>query len=466
MKIVPYLFLFLPLSIFADIQLSSIFSDHMVLQRDKNIKVWGKAESGEEISLSIAGQNKSSKADEKGLWEIQLDKMSAGGPHEMVVKGKNEIRIKDVLIGEVWICSGQSNMEWTVKKSNDAKMEIENGNHPMIRHIKAPRHLSLNPLDDINAKWKVCSPNTVGDFTACGYYMARKLNKELKVPIGLINSSWGGTRIEPWTAEEGFNLVPELKKIAENVKTNRVKKIKPQRKHPSVMYNGMVSGYAGYGIRGAIWYQGEANRGDGHQYTKKMKALISGWRKVMNNGDFPFYFVQIAPFQYKKEDPTRLARFWEAQENTLDVVQNTGMVITNDIGNIKDIHPRNKQDVGLRLAILALVETYQKKIEPYKSPRLEKINQSNDKIKLQFDHVGTGLVSSNDQPLNHFEISADGKKFVPAKANISAKNEVTVSADEISKPVAVRFAWHKLATPNLASNEGFPVGAFKAHINN
>jgi sialate O-acetylesterase len=280
------------------------------------------------------------------------------------------------------------------------------------------------------------------------------------VPIGLIGSNWGGTRIEPWTPPVGFQMVPALKDIADNLSQFPSKNPDGKVNHqsPLALYNGMIHPLLPYAVRGAIWYQGESNNGEGMLYHEKMKALIQGWRKVWNNESMPFYFVQLAPFRYGG-DPTRLPGIWEAQTATLSV-PHTGMAVTVDISNVADIHPRNKQDVGKRLALWALAKDYGKEGIVYSGPLYKSMKVEGNKIRLGFDHVGGGLVSRDGKPLSCFTIAGEDKNLVEAKAEIDG-DAVVVSADAVAQPVAVRFGWHQEAEPNLSNKDGLPASPFR-----
>ena len=297
----------------AEVKLPSVFGDHMVLQQGQRLPVWGWADPGESVTVAVAGQTKKTKAGKDGAWQLRLKPLKASKlPVAFSVKGINTIDFKDVLVGEVWLCSGQSNMEWRVSQSGNAKEEIANGNHPIIRHIKIPRRPSDKPEKDVTpvrGGWEVCSPETVANFTAVGYYFGRHLQGELDVPIGLLGCNWGGTRIEPWTPPTGFKSVPALKEIANNLDTFPQKNGNGSIDHQSALalHNGMISPINPYGIRGALWYQGESNNGEGMLYYEKKKALINGWRDIWNNKKMPFYFVQLAPYKYGGE-PTRSGR--------------------------------------------------------------------------------------------------------------------------------------------------------------
>jgi len=487
-----------------DIKLPAIFGDHMVLQRDAKIPVWGWAGAGEKVTVSLAqGQAVEATADAQGKWQVELPAMTAGGPYELKVQGSTAITFKDVLVGEVWLCSGQSNMEWTVYNSLDPQKEMAAATDTGIRHIKVPLKIASTPQDNIQATWQVSSPQTVGGFTAAGYFMAKKLHKELGVPIGLINSSWGGTRIEPWTAPVGFEGVEKLRDIETLIQRKQPqhplykqgleaylstldawsrdarstmaagKAVTPAppfpaelapfslNTDPTALYNAMIHPLVGYGMRGAIWYQGESNHSEGSLYTDKMKALIHGWRKIWKQGDFPFYFVQIAPFMYGEENPTVMPVFWEAQFAAAKQIANTGIVTTTDIGDIHDIHPKNKQEVGRRLALLALKYTYGKQDVVAVGPVFKSLKTEGNNLRVTFDHAEGGLKSRDGQPLNWFEIIGADSGYVKAEAKIEG-DSVVLAAPSVIHPTAVRFGWSKIAEPNLANGAGLPAYPFKA----
>ncbi|WP_182870693.1 sialate O-acetylesterase [Rhodopirellula sp. JC639] len=487
----------------AEVRLPGFIGDHMVLQQQMPIRLWGWADAGETVEVSLGGNKTTATPGETGRWQVELPAMQASdSPLALVVKGNNTIQVDDVLVGEVWLCSGQSNMEWSVAASANAKAEIAAADYPLIRHIKIPRNPSTTPLDDVSAPWNVCSPETAGSFTACGYYMARRLHQDLGVPIGLINSSWGGTRVEPWTPPVGFRSVDALDGIYKSVvqrtpgsesyqatlekhiaatrqwldgasealqsKTAAEpspafpKDLLPFQSHqdPTMLYNGMIHALVGYPIRGAIWYQGESNHAEGMLYFEKKKALIGGWRTLWNQGDFPFYYVQIAPFQYGSEDPTILPRFWEAQA-AVEQLPNSGMVVINDIATLNNIHPPNKQDVGNRLALLALKNDYGKEDLVAHSPEMESMEILDGRLKITFAKTGGGLKTRDANPPSHFEVIGAGSGgYQPADATIEG-DAVILTSDAVEKPVAFRFAWDKLAEPNLTGGTGLPVGAFR-----
>ena len=449
----------------ADLNVPKIFSDSMVLQRDQSIPVWGWEDAGTEVHVLFEGEVKKTTAGDDGKWMVRLSPQKAGGPYKMVIEGQNRVEFNDVLVGEVWLCSGQSNMEWTVSKSNNPKEEIAAANHPRIRHIKFAHRPSAAPLTDVpSSGWQVCSPKTVAGFTGVGYFFGRELLGELDVPVGLIGCNWGGTRIEPWTPPVGFKETPGLSAIADKLDEFPTKNNQGKVNHqsPLALYNGMVHSIVPYGMRGTIWYQGESNNGEGMLYHEKMKALIHGWRKVWDNDSMPFGFVQLAPYTYGG-DPTRLAGIWEAQPATLKV-PHTGMAVTVDVANLKDIHPRNKQDVGRRLALWALSESYGQKEIVYSGPIYKSMKVEGGRIRISFDHVGSGLVSRDDKPLNWFTIAGDDGKFVEATATIDGQ-DVVVTAESVAKPTAVRFGWSQLAEPNLSNKEGLPASPFRTDSN-
>lgn len=454
----------------ADVKLPAIFGDHMVLQQKTDAPVWGWADADEEVTVSLGDAKATTKAGADGKWKVKIATPAAGGPHELVVKGKNEIKLTDVLVGEVWLASGQSNMEWTVRSSSNAADEIKAGSHPQIRMIKVGRNPSEKPLEDFQfvpipkdatSGWAIASPETVADFSAVGYFFARKLNAELQVPVGIINTSWGGTIAEAWTSREALEAdLLWFQPILERSKPFKA----DNPNQASVLYNSMIAPLVPLAIRGAIWYQGESNVGRAEQYAKLFPAMIADWRKAFGQGDFPFLFVQLAPYQYGRgqniSNTGQLAELWEAQSKTLAVSPNTGMAVTTDITTIGDIHPPNKQDVGLRLALWALGTTYGKSDLVYSGPLYDSMAVEDAKIRVKFKHVGGGLVAHGDKPLSHFQIAGEDQKFVAAEAKIDGET-IVVSSPDVPKPVAVRFAWDDIAEPNLLNKAGLPASPFR-----
>jgi len=421
----------------ANVQLPSVIGSHMVLQRDKPLPIWGKADPGEEVTVTFAQQTLTTRADDKGNWKVQLQPVKADGKaHRMTIRGKNTIELDDILIGEVWVGSGQSNMEWSLAQSDKPAQTIAAAKHPSIRLFHVPKLQAREPAFDVKAGWKACEPETARNFSAVLYHFGAYLHNELKVPIGLINTSWGGSAIEPWTVTE---------------------------KSSGGMYNAMVAPLMPFAIRGVVWYQGETNamQKNGMKYRDKMEDLIKGWRHRWGQ-EIPFYFVQIAPWQparggYPGEE---LQLLWEAQAASLKI-PNTGMVVTTDlVDNIQDIHPKNKRDVGIRLGLWAMAKTYGKENVVYSGPLYKGMKIDGNKIRLSFAHVGGGLKSRDGKPLTHFEIAGADGQFVPAEAVIDG-NEVVVQARSVEKPLEVRFGWHNKANPNLVNQEGLPASPFR-----
>ncbi len=493
--------------ILSDVRLPSVVGSEMVLQRDIPVPIWGWADPGESVTVKLADHQVSTKTDDYGKWMVKLPAMEAGGPHKITISGKNSIELTNILVGEVWLCSGQSNMEMGVGTVKNGKQERAEADYPQIRLFQVRQEVSGQPIFDITqSSWKVCKPDTIGrgdwgDFSATGYFFGRELHKELDVPIGLINASWGGTMIESWTPPVGFTLVDTLGDITETIKkanadygrtigmvfgqykdwmrrSNRALKqgqtiplppVLPAHplcpdgspNRPTSLYNGMIHPLVPLAIRGVIWYQGEANASDGMGYYEKMKALIGGWRKVWGQGDFPFYYVQLAPFRYGQADePERLPRLWEAQVTAMSI-PNTGMaVITDTVDNLQDIHPINKQDVGKRLALWALAKTYQRKDLVYSGPIYKSMTVEGQKVRVRFDYVGSGLTSLDGKELDWFEIAGSDKKFVKAQAEIDG-DTVVVHSEQVSVPVAVRFGWDEMAQPNLINKEKLPASPFR-----
>jgi sialate O-acetylesterase len=435
----------------AEVKLPQVIGSHMVLQRERPLPIWGWADPGEEVTVKLDQATASAKADAQGDWKVVLPAMKADGKaHAMTVSGTNKIELDDLLIGDVWIGSGQSNMEFTLAGSIGGKEAIAAANDPQVRLLHVEKVQAKQPAKDIvvytGAKrgknqpapapatgpaWKVCTPKAVPAFSAVLYYFGQRLHKDLNVPVGLINSSWGGSPIEAWIASGSQN---------------------------GGMYNAMIAPLKPLAIRGAIWYQGEANVGIGLKYREKMQALIEGWRKVWGC-DFPFYFVQIAPWSGYKAS---LPNLWEAQVASLKI-PGTGMAVTTDlVDDIKNIHPRNKLDVGNRLALWALAKEYGKKDLVYSGPLYKSMKVEDAKIRLTFAQAGSGLKSRDGKPLSEFEVAGTDGKFVPAEATIDG-DTILVQAKEVAAPTQVRFGWRNVAHPNLVNKEGLPASPFQTN---
>ena len=623
-------------SLFADVSLPNFFGDNMVLQRDKQIPVWGWASPKEKITVQFDHQTKTTKADKSGKWMIKLDNENAGGPYVLTIKGKNTVTFNNVMVGEVWICSGQSNMEMPIEgwgKINNYENEIAAANYPLIRHIKVPNTVSSTPQDNIpKTDWKICSPETAGDFTAAGYFFARELFKKLNIPIGLINTSWGGTMVETWTSRQAFENSDEFKDMiatmpqlnldsmakvkkeaslkriealqgsmnnvdattwnepatndndwplmqlpnfwetqqlgdldgivwfrktinlsaedagkaatldlamiddndvtyvngtkvgstnAYNAKRNysvdagvlkegknviavrvddtggyggiygdsadmkltignhavplygewhfKVEKITGgsasigPNSYPTLLFNAMLNPLIPYAFRGVIWYQGETNAGRAYQYRKAFPLMITDWRKRWNDGDFPFYFVQLASFNAangNSNNGSTWAELREAQAKTLSL-PNTGMAVITDIGDSSNIHPKDKQDVGKRLAAIALHNVYGESVV-YNGPVYTSMKTEGNKAAISFTDIGSGLIAHDKYGyIKGFEIAGADKKFHYAKAYISG-NIVVVYSDSVNAPVAVRYGWaDNNLEDNLFNKEGFPAAPFR-----
>jgi sialate O-acetylesterase len=452
----------------AEVRLPRMFSDNMVLQRNTTVPVWGWADRGEKVTLEFAGQTASIKPGLNGRWEIRLKPLKAGGPFEMKVSGKNTILIKNVLVGEVWLCSGQSNMAMEVKSCLNADKEMAAATYPRIRQFQVKRAKAKGNQDEVPAAgsdeqswlntWIECSPATVGDFTGVGYFFARDLYKDLDVPIGLIHSSWGGTAAEAWTCLCKLESDPELKPIADQWPaynndeswlkgeyekfTAEAAKAKAEGKpaplyfnQPAVLHNAMIAPLEPFAIRGALWYQGESNAYRAYQYRKLFQAMIENWREEWREGDFPFLFVQLANYD---AGSNTWAELREAQTMALRL-PNTGMAVITDIGEAKDIHPKNKQEVGRRLSLIARAKVYGEKLT-FSGPLYRSMTVEGARCAVSFDYPGDGLTVRGGEALKGFMIAGADQKFVEAEAKIEG-NRVMVWSDKVTAPVAVRYAW-------------------------
>jgi len=635
-KLFCFVALLFSLSGYSQVRLAKIFGDHMVIQRSQSVPVWGWSSPNEKITVAINEQVKQTQADKNGKWQVKLDPQPAGGPYDLKVAGKDSVVLHDVLVGEVWICSGQSNMEFELSQAMHAADEIRDANYPQIRQIKIPRTVSFTPKEDIpSGEWTVCSPATAANYTAVGYFFAREIQKRLHVPVGLINSSWGGTMVETWTSRGAFEKSPEFKDMIAKLPNTNIEDLAKQRKlamdekvkalekaitdslpesewknpeynsdawpkmkepglwesanmgldeldgivwlrkevslaaaeaggpvvldlgkiddnddtyvngikvgstksyaadrqytvapgvfkagknviavrvedtgggggiygdsaalqliagdhlislsgdwsfriarvaagtsninpnsYPTLLYNAMISPLIPYGIRGALWYQGEANADRAYEYRTAFPLLITDWRQHWNQGNFPFYFVQLASFNAANGDPehgSTWAELREAQTMTLSL-PNTGMAVTTDIGLSDNIHPTDKQDVGKRLAAIALNNIYGNTMQ-YSGPVYESMTVNGHQIVLTFTHTGSGLAAKDKYGyLRGFAIAGSDHRFHYAKASVSG-NKVIVSSDAVPEPLEVRYAWADDAgDANLYNQEGFPAVPFR-----
>ncbi len=484
-------FIFLSSETNGAVKLPAIISNNMVLQQKSSVALWGWAESGEKVFITTSWNNKTIDvtANANGKWITHVLTTSAGGPYSILFKASNEINVENILLGEVWLASGQSNMEFFVGKTRSSSYtgvinypeEIKAANFPQIRQIDVANKNAGDPQQDFKGDWKICSPQTVDTFSAVAYYFALKIHKENGFPVGIINSTWGGTAAESWTKKEvleadndlavtvkkydslvqnypsslaGFNSAMENWKLDSVSKPKPVKPVKPNNdKAPFRLYNAMIAPLIPYTLKGVIWYQGEANADRAYQYRKLFPVMIANWRSDFNNKKLPFYFVQISPHRSQN------AEIRDAQLFTYKTVANTGMAVTTDNGDSMDIHPRNKKLVGDRLSLWALHNEYGKRDIVYSGPIYKTMKTEGNKIRIRFDFVDGGLMAK-DGELKEFTIAGDDQNFVQAKA-IIAGNEVVVWSDGIDKPLAVRFAWKNVPHPNLYNKAGLPASPFR-----
>jgi sialate O-acetylesterase len=446
-------------TIFGEVKLPSIFGDNMVLQQQTEAAIWGTASKNATVRVTTSWNKKSYSAiaGNDGKWKLKVATPVAGGPYEITVSDGKTLKLQNVMIGEVWVCSGQSNMEMPVKGymsqpvlgSNET---IATSSNQSIRLFTVKKASSLQPLDDFSGSWKNCEPENVSEFSATAYYFGLMLNKVLKVPVGLINTSWGGTLIEPWISEEGIRKFDFVKLPDKNQQGT----LSPQT--PTVLYNAMINPIVGFGIRGAIWYQGESNRNEASQYVQLLPGMVENWRSLWGIGEFPFYYIQIAPFDY---GPTGLnsAYLREAQLKASTAIPNIGMASIMDIGEKDCIHPANKKAGSDRLAFLALTGTYGKSGFASSGPVLKEMTISGSMVKLTFNNAANGLTSFGKE-LSCFEIAGANKRFYSANAFISG-GSITLFCPSVPEPVAVRYAFKDFIIGDLFNTEGLPASSFR-----
>lgn len=479
----------------ADLRIAGVFTDHAVLQRDQAAQIWGWGDPNERVTVTFATQTKPATANANGKWMVKLDSMPASAEgRELVVQSTNKDRqskISDVLVGDVWLCSGQSNMHFRMKTVENAEKEIAAADHPNLRFLTVEHQFDQKPCEDIKGTWKPVSPGTAADCSAVAYYFGRDLLQQKGVPIGLLISSVGGTRIESWMRAETLTATGESRSLIEKwskvspgefqsiatvyrefqrqrdevhplaVKEAKAKgqplppepKMPGQRCHdcPSALHNGMIAPIESYAIRGAIWYQGESNSSQPASYEKLLPAMIADWRRVWGS-ELPFLFVQLAP--YRDTHPA----FREAQHRIWQKTPHTAMAVTTDVGDGGNIHPIRKQPVGERLALAARALSYGEKLE-YSGPVFEKLKVDGSRAIVSFTHVGQGLMARGDS-LEGFTLAGTDGKFLPAQAMIEGAT-VVVTSEEVSKPVAVRYGWAKMPDVNLFNREGLPAAPFR-----
>jgi sialate O-acetylesterase len=504
----------------AEVKPNTLFSDGAVLQRGQKIPVWGTARDGEKVTVEFQGQKATTTATD-GKWSVHLDPLTAGGPFIMSLTGDNTVTVNNLLVGEVWLCSGQSNMNLLFSRVQNAAEEAPKANYPEIRTFKVPVTVSTTPLAEAKGSWIICSPETVNEFSGVGYFFARDIHRKLGVPIGLIHSALGATPAQSWTSLEGLESQPELRAYVDIVKGRLAKfdaetaayparlaehqvklaewketvgkeqeeKLKawneavakakaagetpPKRPRPASrrpidpvppegpptdpagLYNGMIAPLIPYGIKGVLWYQGESNSKQAKEYLTLFPAMITDWRTRWKQGDFPFLYVQVAPWGGMPPE------IREAQFLSLGKVKNAAMTVTTDFGDADDIHPKKKEPVGQRLALAARALAYGEAIE-YSGPLYDSMKAENGKIILHFKHIGGGLMAK-DGPLKGFTIAGKDKKFVPAQAEIQGST-IVVSADGVADPQAARYGWANVPDVNLFNQEGLPASPFRTDI--
>ncbi|WP_052572728.1 sialate O-acetylesterase [Haloferula sp. BvORR071] len=491
----------------AEVRLPKVFTTGAVLQRDRPVPVWGWATPGKKVTVKFAGQEKSTEAKPDSTWQLELDPLPASAESrsiEVAEDGGNQLEFKDVLVGEVWLASGQSNMELAVNGARQEDQDLaKSGQTPLLRLLTVPKKVSPYRLNDFEGSWQQSTPENTAKFSAVAYFFGRRLTEELGVPVGIIHSSWGGSRIEPWFADEGFDGIEDLQEMREfrNARTPGTQKYDDaMRRHlaatrswvdnaeralaekkslpaqpaaPPMLqvgsnqalgtYQAMIHPLVPYALRGFLWYQGESNVGEDLLYTLKMEALIKGWRKQFNVPDAPFYYVQLAPYNYGDNRQGALQGLWIAQQEALKI-PHTGMAVTMDIGNPGDIHPKNKSEVGRRLSLWALADTYGKQGIVKSGPMFESYEATGDTIRIHFKSAPTGLATRDQKAPDLFEVAGPDWNFKPATAEIAGNEPVIIlKSAEVQQPTMARFAWSQTAEPNLMNKEGLPAAAFHTH---
>ncbi|MBN2412482.1 sialate O-acetylesterase [candidate division KSB1 bacterium] len=495
-----FIILILPISMLhADVRLPAVIGSNMVIQQNTDVPIWGWANAGEKITVKTSWNTTATStiAGKNGKWLVKLKSPDAGGPHRITIRGKNEIVLQNVLSGEVWFASGQSNMAMMVKDCNDAAAEIQAADYPFIRFFKVNHTYAETPQSDCSGSWVNCTPVTVPDFSAVAYFFGRKIHKELNAPVGLIDASKGGSPAEAWMSKEAIDSEPEFTALydmwlkwekeypdlektyntnlqvwdkekeqalaaskpapEEPIMPEAVDMIEKPHRRPSALYNAMVAPVIPYAIKGVIWCQGGNNIDRPLQYRKLFLALIKSWREDWGRDNLPFYYVQNPPYRYKM-NKNKASLLREAQAMAM-ALPYTGMAVTTDIGDLDNVHPKNKQDVGKRLALWALAKTYGVKDIVCSGPFFRSQKIENDRIRIFFDFIGSGLIKKGEK-LTHFEIAGPDKKFYKAIAVID-DSTIVVRSDNVRTPVAVRFGWSITSMPNLFNKEGLPAAPFR-----
>ena len=494
----------LPFAAKAELKLPAIIGDNMVLQQKQSDPIWGWDAPGTKVSVTFGSQSESATADAKGKWTVKINPGAANAtPATLTIKGTSTKELKNVLVGEVWICSGQSNMQFNVGSCTDADLEIATAKFPKIHLITVPSVGTQEVQDDFKGAWTECSPQTVGGFTAVGYFFGRSIHQIVGVPVGLINNAWGGSAAEAWVRrdllekDERFKglmkstvdrektlTAPDVNKKFEadlaawKKRADDAKKANkpftergPQQPtawltgnaRPGNIYNGVLHPTIGYGIKGAIWYQGETNAGRAYEYRQLFPFMIEDWRKEWNQGDFPFYWVQLADFMGEKPEPgeSAWAELRESQTKTESAIKNGGQAVIIDLGEGKDIHPKNKRDVGERLVRWALVNDYGKKLV-YRSPEFKKLDVNGSKAIVTLDMFGSSLQTFDVKDVKGVAICGEDHKWVWADAKVIRGDQIEVSSPKVAKPVAVRYAWADNPVCNLYNTQWLPVTPFRS----
>lgn len=479
------LFLF-PVLLGADVRLPALLSDHALLQRDLPIHVWGWADPGETVSASFNGSSAATTAAADGKFSLYLKPQQAGGPHELTVQGENKVTVRDVLVGDVWVGSGQSNMVWSVERSNNAEKEIAAADYPKIRIFQVAQETSFIEKEDVDGAWSAVTPDSIPGFSAVGYFFARHLHEKTDMPMGVIQSAWGGTPAEAWTSSETLMRDPALRQFLSDWQEVEAAYPRAMARHraaigrwetagrkgarpreprgpghqhqPAGLFNGMIAPLIPFAIRGVIWYQGENNAGraQGYEYRHLFQTMIQDWRRRWGIGDFPFFWVQLANYGRVSES-AQWAELREAQSMALSL-RETGQAVTIDIGESQDIHPKNKQDVGLRLALAARAVAYGEHGLVYSGPVCRQMTTEGAKARLWFNHTGSGLVLKNGSA--GFEIAGPDGEFHPAQAEVEGFT-LLVSSPKVDRPAAVRYAWAADPEITLFNEEGLPASPFR-----
>jgi len=481
----------------ADVTLAPLFQDHAVLQRDQALPVWGRATPGEHVTVTFHDQSIGTTAAADGRWMVYLDAVPASSePAELVVTGKNTVTVKDILIGEVWLASGQSNMEWPLKSAANGEHEVAAANYPQLRLFSVLRTVADQPAETATGTWQPCTPESVKMFSAVAYYFGRNLQRKLGVPVGIIGTYWGGTAVEAWLSSAAIRSVPAWLAIdaryqkdlaafpervarypAEREAWGKADAVAKATKTPnpltwpappigpgtpyalSGLFNGMIAPLQPYALRGVIWYQGESNWGRPQEYGELFPTLIRSWREQWGQGDFPFYFVQLANFTVVNDPTNRAwARLRDVQASAL-ALPATGMAVTIDIGNPKDIHPLNKQDVGRRLALIAKTQVYAIPGD-FSGPRFAYVTGEPSAIRVHFTHAAMGLIAGG-KPVQSLEVAGADQKFYPATGKIE-RDTLLVSSPQVKVPLAVRYAWTNAPVANLFNGAGLPAAPFRS----